>query len=113
MVERIPEKFDKNSTNRFIYTALKKCKDTINSCEDEDQLQLSIDMCNTLGSTVCNILNSVDYQWVATHWNWHKKWCKQTFANFNAGLQEIDQIITERRAWIEAHPKDIGTVGFK
>lgn len=105
--------FDKKKTNRFIFIGNDKCRKTIKSCTEPEQLDIAIDMCNMFGRTVCGILNSEDFKWIAPHWNIHRRWCKNTYSVLNAALNELDGLINEQRAYIESHVTEQNTVGFK
>ncbi len=107
------EKFNEEKTRRFIFTGNEKCRKVINSCIDQDQLDIAIDMCNMFGRVVCAILNKNDHKYIAKKWNIHRKWCKRTYDILNASLSELDGLITVRRTYIEEHPVSSGTVGFK
>ena len=105
--------FNEDNTKRFIFTGNEKCRKTIESCIDQDQLDIAIDMCNMFGRVVCGILNSNDHKYIAKKWNIHRKWCKRAYEVLNAALGELDTLITIRKAYIEDHPVMGGTVGFK
>ena len=105
--------FNEENTKRLIYTGNEKCRKSIYSCETQDQLDVAIDMCNSFGKTVCNILNSKDFKYIGPNWNMHRRWCKRTYGVLNASLTELDALITERRSYIEEQQAATGTVGFK
>lgn len=107
--------FDEKNTKKFIYTGNRKCRAVIESCITPEQLDTAIDMCNSFGKAVCNILNSSDYKFVSRKWNIHRPWCKRVYDTLNSTLSEIDSFVSERRAYIDNHPVQgsSGTLGFK
>ena len=107
------EILNEKNTKRFIFTGNIKCKRTIKSCKTQEQLDMAVDMCNMFGQTVCAMLNSSDFRWIAANWNIHRKWCKRVYGVLSTTLTELDSSISERRAYIEAHPCGTSTVGFK
>lgn len=104
---------DNKHTNQFIFIGNDKCRRTIESCTEQEQLDMAVDMCNMFGRTVCAILNSEDFKYIGPNWNIHRRWCKKSYSILNASLSELDALITERRAYIESHQTEQNTVGFK